>query len=72
MFSLDQPTEVAFSYSSDASTINTSPAAAKDVYAFLQLFVSKHKNLYGSQFWRAMVERMLLILERSFTRIAKA
>jgi len=71
MFFLNQLTEVAFSYFSGAFTINTSPVAAKDVYVFLQLFVAKHKKLYGSEFWRAMAECMLLILERSKTRTAR-
>ncbi|KAH9023151.1 Alpha/Beta hydrolase protein [Lactarius pseudohatsudake] len=41
---LDQPVDVGYSYSSDGSTINTSPTAALDVYAFLELFVTRfHK-----------------------------
>jgi carboxypeptidase C (cathepsin A) len=50
MIFLDQPTEVGFSYSTDDSTVNTSPVAAKDVYAFLQLFLAKHKNLRNREF----------------------
>ncbi|KAH9067022.1 serine carboxypeptidase [Lactarius deliciosus] len=41
---LDQPVGVGYSYSSDRSTISTSPAAALDVYAFLELFITRfHK-----------------------------
>ncbi|KAH8983045.1 Alpha/Beta hydrolase protein [Lactarius hatsudake] len=41
---LDQPVDVGYSYSSDGSTISTSPTAALDVYAFLELFVTRfHK-----------------------------
>ena len=38
---LDQPINVGYSYSEDGSTVNTSPVAGKDVYAFLELFVSR-------------------------------
>ncbi|KAN0066552.1 hypothetical protein ACQY0O_000646 [Thecaphora frezii] len=37
---LDQPVDVGYSYS-DSDGVNNSPAAAEDVYAFLQLFFSK-------------------------------
>ena len=37
---LDQPVDVGYSYS-DNDSVNNSPAAAEDVYAFLQLFFSK-------------------------------
>ncbi|EPQ32119.1 uncharacterized protein PFL1_00316 [Pseudozyma flocculosa PF-1] len=37
---LDQPVDVGYSYSDDDS-VNNSPAAAEDVYAFLQLFFKK-------------------------------
>lgn len=38
---LDQPVNVGFSYSDDGSTVNTSPAAGEDVYAFLELFLTR-------------------------------
>ncbi|KAI6032459.1 Alpha/Beta hydrolase protein [Pisolithus marmoratus] len=38
---LDQPIGVGFSYSGDSSSINTSELAAKDVYAFLELFLTR-------------------------------
>jgi cathepsin A (carboxypeptidase C) len=38
---LDQPVNVGYSYSADGSTINNSPAAAEDVLAFLELFLSR-------------------------------
>ncbi|TDL28277.1 carboxypeptidase C [Rickenella mellea] len=38
---LDQPVDVGYSYSSDGSTVNTSPAAGEDVYAFLELFLGR-------------------------------
>jgi cathepsin A (carboxypeptidase C) len=50
MIFLDQPTEVGFSYSSDSSTVNTSPVAAEDVYAFLQLFLAKYDKLRDRPF----------------------
>ncbi|CDS00665.1 related to carboxypeptidase [Sporisorium scitamineum] len=37
---LDQPVDVGYSYS-DNDAVNNSPAAAEDVYAFLQLFFTK-------------------------------
>jgi carboxypeptidase C (cathepsin A) len=45
---LDQPINVGFSYSDDGSTINTSPAAGKDVYAFLELFLARFPQ-YSTQ-----------------------
>ncbi|CCA72778.1 related to carboxypeptidase [Serendipita indica DSM 11827] len=50
MIFLDQPTNVGFSYSSDGSTVNTSPVAAQDVYAFLQLFFAKFDGLAKKEF----------------------
>jgi cathepsin A (carboxypeptidase C) len=50
MIFLDQPTNVGFSYSSDSSTVNTSPVAAQDVYAFLQLFLAKYPHLADKDF----------------------
>ncbi|EIN14318.1 serine carboxypeptidase [Punctularia strigosozonata HHB-11173 SS5] len=38
---LDQPINVGYSYSDDGSTVNTSPVAGKDVYAFLELFLAR-------------------------------
>ena len=45
---LDQPVAVGYSYSSDGSTVNTSPVAGVDVHAFLELFITrfpKYANL---------------------------
>ncbi|KAI0284168.1 Alpha/Beta hydrolase protein, partial [Russula brevipes] len=42
---LDQPIGVGFSYSSDGSTVNTSPVAGVDVYAFLELFITRFPKL---------------------------
>ena len=39
---LDQPINVGYSYSDDGSTVNTSPVAAEDVYAFLELFLQRY------------------------------
>lgn len=39
MIFLDQPVNVGYSYSDDGSEVSTTPAAANDVYAFLQLFL---------------------------------
>ncbi|EEB95708.1 hypothetical protein MPER_05281, partial [Moniliophthora perniciosa FA553] len=41
---LDQPVEVGFSYDEDGVTVDTSPAGAKDVYAFLQLFFKRFQK----------------------------
>ncbi|KAI9448816.1 Alpha/Beta hydrolase protein [Lactarius psammicola] len=43
---LDQPVGVGYSYSSDGSTVSTSPTAGLDVYAFLELFVT-HFHKYA-------------------------
>ncbi|PCH36516.1 hypothetical protein WOLCODRAFT_28645 [Wolfiporia cocos MD-104 SS10] len=38
---LDQPVNVGFSYANDGTSVNTSPVAGKDVYAFLELFLGR-------------------------------
>jgi len=38
MIFLDQPVEVGYSYSSDGTMVDTTPDAAADAWAFLQLF----------------------------------
>ncbi|EAU81994.2 carboxypeptidase C [Coprinopsis cinerea okayama7 len=45
---LDQPINVGFSYSDDGSTVNSSPLAGKDVYAFLELFLNRFPQ-YSTQ-----------------------
>ena len=39
---IDQPVGVGYSYTDDGSIIDSSTAAAKDVYTFLQLFLEKY------------------------------
>ncbi|KAF7292796.1 Carboxypeptidase [Mycena indigotica] len=41
MIFLDQPVNVGFSYAEDGTTVNNSPLAGKDVYAFLELFLQR-------------------------------
>ena len=41
MFYLDQPAGVGFSYSTSNDTIETTKEAAKDFYAFVQLFLTR-------------------------------
>ncbi|KAG1731604.1 Alpha/Beta hydrolase protein [Suillus paluster] len=48
MIFLDQPINVGYSYSEDGSTVNTSPVAGKDVYAFMELFLSRFPE-YSTQ-----------------------
>ncbi|PIL27294.1 hypothetical protein GSI_10441 [Ganoderma sinense ZZ0214-1] len=38
---LDQPVNVGYSYADDGTSVNTSPVAAEDVWAFLELFISR-------------------------------
>ncbi|KAJ3786666.1 carboxypeptidase C [Lentinula aff. detonsa] len=38
---LDQPVDVGYSYSSNGNSVDTSPVAGKDVYAFLELFFTR-------------------------------
>ena len=38
---LDQPVNVGYSYADDGTTVNNTPAAGKDFYAFLQLFLDR-------------------------------
>lgn len=38
---LDQPVNVGYSYADDGTTVSTSPAAGKDVHAFLELFLNR-------------------------------
>ena len=47
---LDQPVGVGYSYSSDGSTVNTSPVAAEDVYAFLELFLARYPEYADKPF----------------------
>ncbi|KZT27650.1 serine carboxypeptidase [Neolentinus lepideus HHB14362 ss-1] len=47
---LDQPVGVGYSYSSDGSTVNTSPVAGLDVYAFLELFLQRYPQYADSPF----------------------
>ena len=47
---LDQPVNVGYSYSDDGSTVSTSPVAAEDVYAFLQLFLQRYPEYASSPF----------------------
>lgn len=41
---LDQPLNTGFSYSDTNSTVNTTPLASIDVYAFLQLFLTRFEQ----------------------------
>ncbi|KAF7345099.1 hypothetical protein MVEN_01673600 [Mycena venus] len=41
MIFLDQPVNVGFSYADGRTTVDTSPVAGRDVYAFLELFLSR-------------------------------
>ncbi|THH07889.1 hypothetical protein EW145_g3072 [Phellinidium pouzarii] len=47
---LDQPVNVGFSYSDDGSSVNTSPVAGVDVYAFLQLFLARYPKYAKAPF----------------------
>ncbi|KAG8966199.1 hypothetical protein FRC03_012317 [Tulasnella sp. 419] len=49
MIFLDQPINVGYSYSEDTS-INNTPAAAEDVYAFLQLFLTRYSEYSSAPF----------------------
>lgn len=45
---LDQPVNVGFSYADDGTTVSNTPAAGKDVYAFLELFLNRYPE-YSTQ-----------------------
>jgi len=45
---LDQPVNVGFSYADDGTTVFNTPAAGKDVYAFLELFLNRYPE-YSTQ-----------------------
>jgi cathepsin A (carboxypeptidase C) len=47
---LDQPINVGYSYSSDGSTVNSSPVAGEDVYAFLELFLTRYPKYSKAPF----------------------
>jgi len=47
---LDQPVAVGYSYSHDGSSVNTTPVAAEDVWAFLQLFLVRHPKYAHAPF----------------------
>lgn len=50
MIFLDQPVNVGYSYSDDGSTVDTSPVAAQDVFAFLQLFLQHYPEYSEAPF----------------------
>ena len=50
MIFLDQPVNVGYSYSDDGSSVSTSPVAAEDVYAFLQLFLARYPEYDSAPF----------------------
>ena len=50
MIFLDQPVNVGYSYSDDGSTVDTSPVAAEDVYAFIQLFLQRYPEYASTPF----------------------
>ncbi|OAX40545.1 alpha/beta-hydrolase [Rhizopogon vinicolor AM-OR11-026] len=47
------PINVGYSYSEDGNTVNTSPVAAKDFYAFLELFLSRFPEYSTQPFYIA-------------------
>ncbi|KAK7695137.1 hypothetical protein QCA50_002327 [Cerrena zonata] len=47
---LDQPVDVGYSYSTDGTTVNTSPVAAEDVYAFIELFLARYPEYADKPF----------------------
>lgn len=47
---LDQPVNVGYSYSDDGSKVDTSPVAAEDVYAFLELFLERYPKYADAPF----------------------
>jgi len=50
MIFLDQPVAVGYSYAQDGSSVNTTPVAANDVWAFLQLFLIRHPKYANAPF----------------------
>ena len=48
MIFLDQPVNTGFSYGDDGTTVSNTPAAGKDVYAFLELFLNRFPE-YSTQ-----------------------
>lgn len=50
MIFLDQPVNTGYSYSDDGSTVSTSPIAAEDIYAFLQLFLATYPEYDDTPF----------------------
>ncbi|KZT00989.1 carboxypeptidase C [Laetiporus sulphureus 93-53] len=47
---LDQPVDVGFSYADQGTSVNTSPVAGKDVYAFLELFLGRFSKYADAPF----------------------
>ncbi|KAJ3526965.1 hypothetical protein NMY22_g9960 [Coprinellus aureogranulatus] len=47
---LDQPVNVGFSYADGSTSVNSSPVAGKDVYAFLQLFFERYPKYAKAPF----------------------
>lgn len=47
---LDQPVGVGFSYASEGTTVTTTPLAGKDVYAFMELFLTRFPQYAAAPF----------------------
>lgn len=47
---LDQPVNVGYSYADDGTSVNNSPVAGKDVYAFLELFLNRYPQYSKAPF----------------------
>ncbi|KAH9941247.1 carboxypeptidase C [Epithele typhae] len=47
---LDQPVNVGYSYAEGSTSVNTSPVAAEDVYAFLELFLARFPKFQRTSF----------------------
>jgi cathepsin A (carboxypeptidase C) len=50
MFFLDQPAGVGYSYSTSPNVVDTTQEAAKDFYAFMQLFLARFPEYYKRPF----------------------
>lgn len=78
MIFLDQPVNVGYSYSDNGDDVNNTPAAAEDVYAFLQLFLQKYTQyaekpfiISGESYGGTYIPRMASVINEKNKELTK-
>ncbi|CAO1628133.1 unnamed protein product [Sympodiomycopsis kandeliae] len=78
MIFLDQPVNVGYSYSENGDDVNNTPAAAEDVYAFLQLFLQKYSqyakkpfHIAGESYGGTYIPHMASVIHKNNKQLSK-